>query len=285
MFDLKLICEDIRNIIEDRKKEICLDFIEKDHIYYMKDFDGEVKTTFPSVSKVIKKFYKEFDSEGISYSMAKGNEIKQKKILAEWKNSADYSINIGSRTHFILEKESLKMFGLEKEVRKPEFDCDLEQTIKSDAMIKGGLRFLNLMKERGAVLLDTEMILGDPELGYVGTPDKIWLIENQDKTEFGIVCTDYKTNKPKSFKKKSYTDNMFPPFDDYPNNALGHYYVQLPLYMRLFLKMLKDSKYANIKLYGCILAHLLDDASFNEYRVPKDVIDRTFKLDIKKYLK
>lgn len=285
MFDLKLICEDIRNIIEDRKKEICLDFIEKDHIYYMKDTDGEVKTTFPSVSKVIKKFYKDFDSEGISYSMAKGNEIKQKKILAEWKNSADYSINIGSRTHFILEKESLKMFGLEKEVRKPEFDCDLEQTIKSDAMIKGGLRFLNLMKERGAVLLDTEMILGDPELGYVGTPDKIWLIENQDKTEFGIVCTDYKTNKPKSFKKKSYTDNMFPPFDDYPNNALGHYYVQLPLYMRLFLKMLKDSKYANIKLYGCILAHLLDDASFNEYRVPKDVIDRTFKLDIKKYLK
>lgn len=285
MFDLKLICEDIRNIIEDRKKEICLDFIEKDHIYYMKDIDGEVKTTFPSVSKVIKKFYKDFDSEGISYSMAKGNEIKQKKILAEWKNSADYSINIGSRTHFILEKESLKMFGLEKEVRKPEFDCDLKQTIKSDAMIKGGLRFLNLMKERGAVLLDTEMILGDPELGYVGTPDKIWLIENQDKTEFGIVCTDYKTNKPKSFKKKSYTDNMFPPFDDYPNNALGHYYVQLPLYMRLFLKMLKDSKYANIKLYGCILAHLLDDASFNEYRVPKDVIDRTFKLDIKKYLK
>lgn len=285
MFDLKLICEDIRNIIEDRKKEICLDFIEKDHIYYMKDFDGEVKTTFPSVSKVIKKFYKDFDSEGISYSMAKGNEIKQKRILAEWKNSADYSINIGSRTHFILEKESLKMFGLEKEVRKPEFDCDLEQTIKSDAMIKGGLRFLNLMKERGAVLLDTEMILGDPELGYVGTPDKIWLIENQDKTEFGIVCTDYKTNKPKSFKKKSYTDNMFPPFDDYPNNALGHYYVQLPLYMRLFLKMLKDSKYANIKLYGCILAHLLDDASFNEYRVPKDVIDKTFKLDIKKHLK
>lgn len=285
MFDLKLICEDIRNIIEDRKKEICLDFIEKDHIYYMKDIDGEVKTTFPSVSKVIKKFYKDFDSEGISYSMAKGNEIKQKRILAEWKNSADYSINIGSRTHFILEKESLKMFGLEKEVRKPEFDCDLEQTIKSDAMIKGGLRFLNLMKERGAVLLDTEMILGDPELGYVGTPDKIWLIENQDKTEFGIVCTDYKTNKPKSFKKKSYTDNMFPPFDDYPNNALGHYYVQLPLYMRLFLKMLKDSKYANIKLYGCILAHLLDDASFNEYRVPKDVIDKTFKLDIKKHLK
>ena len=285
MFDLKLICEDIRNIIEDRKKEICLDFIEKDHIYYMKDTDGEVKTTFPSVSKVIKKFYKDFDSEGISYSMAKGNEIKQKRILAEWKNSADYSINIGSRTHFILEKESLKMFGLEKEVRKPEFDCDLEQTIKSDAMIKGGLRFLNLMKERGAVLLDTEMILGDPELGYVGTPDKIWLIENQDKTEFGIVCTDYKTNKPKSFKKKSYTDNMFPPFDDYPNNALGHYYVQLPLYMRLFLKMLKDSKYANIKLYGCILAHLLDDASFNEYRVPKDVIDKTFKLDIKKHLK
>ena len=38
------------------------------------------------------------------------------------------------------------------------------------------------MEERGAVLLDTEIILGDPELGYVGQPDKIWLMFNKQKT-------------------------------------------------------------------------------------------------------
>lgn len=279
--NLNSIAQDIRDIIEVKKKELSLDFVEEDHIYYMKDLDGDIKTNFPSVSKVIKKFYKEFDSDGISYSMSRGDLEKQKKILNEWKLAADYSINIGSRTHFILEKKSLELFNIDKEVRKPEFDCDLIQTIKSDAMVKGGIKFLNLMRERGAVLVDTELILGDPELGYVGTPDKVWIIENKDKSEFGIVCTDYKTNKPKSFKKKSYTDNMYPPFENYPNNALGHYYIQLPLYMRLLLNMLKNTKYENIKLYGCILAHLTDDGNFNEYRIPKDVIDKVFSLDIK----
>lgn len=284
MEDLIIHSDQIKKLIEQRKKELCLEFIEDDHIYYMKDLNGEVKNDFPSVSKVIKKFYNEFDAEGISYNMANGNPKKQQKLLNEWKQSADYSTNIGSRTHFILEKKSLEIFGIEKDVRQPEFDCDLEQIMKSDAMVRAGTKFLNLMKERGAVLVDTELILGDPELGYVGTPDKIWLIQNKEKTEVGIIITDYKTNKPKSFKENHYTDKMFPPFDEYPNNALGHYYIQLPLYGKLLIKMLKNTKYEKIKIYGCILAHLRDDAQFEEFRVPKDVINKVFELNIKNYI-
>jgi hypothetical protein len=140
------------------------------------------------------------------------------------------------------------------------------------------------MVERGAVLLDTEMVLGDPELGYTGQPDKIWLIMNKAATEFGLVITDWKTNKPKNFKKSQYTKKMLAPFQEYDDTALGHYYIQLPLYGKLLLKMLEGSKYSNIKLYGCIISHLRDDAQFEEFRVPKQVIDIILGMDMKKYL-
>jgi hypothetical protein len=77
---------------------------------------------------------------------------------------------------------------------------------------------------------------------------------------------------------------MYSPFENYPNTALGHYYVQLPLYGKLLLKMLEGSKYENIKLYGCIITHLKEDATFEEYRVPKDIINIVMDMDVNKYL-
>ncbi len=38
--------------------------------------------------------------------------------------------------------------------------------VSGDKMINAGKSFLNLMKERGAEILDTEIVLGHPELGY-----------------------------------------------------------------------------------------------------------------------
>ena len=55
--ELKKIAEEIRQILEEKRKELELTFIEDTHTYYMKDMNGEVKSTFPSVSKVLKKFF------------------------------------------------------------------------------------------------------------------------------------------------------------------------------------------------------------------------------------
>jgi hypothetical protein len=140
------------------------------------------------------------------------------------------------------------------------------------------------MEERGAILLDTEMVLGDPELGYTGQPDKIWLIMNRTKTEFGLVITDWKTNKPKNFLETSYTKRLKEPFGKYPDTALGHYYLQLPFYGKLLKKMLAGTKYEDIKLYGCVISHLKDDSQYDEYKVPQEVIDIIMDMDMKKYL-
>jgi hypothetical protein len=151
-------------------------------------------------------------------------------------------------------------------------------------MITAGKNFLNLMEQRGAVLLDTEMVLGDPELGYTGQPDKVWLIMNIHQNEFGLVITDWKTNKPKNFLETRYTKRMLEPYQKQPDIALGHYFVQLPLYGKLLIKLLQGTKYENIKLYGCIVTHLKETAEFDEYRVPKEVITTTLEMDMKKYL-
>ena len=276
---LNNIAKEIREIISQKQDEFGLSFEEENHIYTMNG-----RTDYPSVSKVLKKFYTEFPLEEASFAKSKGDPQRQQELIEEWTAAGTYSTNMGSRVHFVLESEVIKNNGNYKEVRQPEFKCDLTQIMKGDNMIVAGKKYLDLMGERGAVLLDTEMVLGHPELEYTGQPDKVWLMMNRDKTEFGVVITDWKTNKPKNFVSTSYTKKMLKPFEKYDDTALGHYYVQLPLYGKLLLKMLEGTKYENIKLYGCVVSHLKEDTLYDEYKVPQDIVNIVLGMDMKQYL-
>lgn len=282
--NLKEISKEIKEILENRRTELNLTFEEDTHTYTMNDVGGKSRDDWYSVSKVLKKFYEPFDTEGIAERKSKGDPVEKARLIKEWSDAGTYSTNLGSRTHYILEKKSVEMFELNKEVRQPIFECDFTQILKSDSMISAGVNFLELMKERGGELMDTELVLGDPELGYVGQPDKVWLFRDKTGKNVGILVTDYKSNKPKNFEVNQFTKPMYPPFQKQPNNSLGHYYLQLPLYGKLILKMLQGSKYEDIKLLGCIIVLLKEDGKFEEFRVPKDVEKTILNMDIKKYL-
>jgi hypothetical protein len=282
--DLELIAKEIREILDKKRSELELTFFENEHIYYMKDKDGEIRNNFPSVSKVMKLFYEEFPTNEAAEKKSKGDPILKEQLIKEWAEAGTYSTNMGSRVHYLLEKKTLDLFNHPKEVRVPHFECDFEQILKGDSMINAGTNYLKLMKDRGAVLLDTEMVLGDPNLGYTGQPDKMWLILNKDKTEFGIIITDWKTNKPKNFEENQFTKRMYPPFQKHPNNALGHYFTQLPFYGKLLKEMLKGSKYSDINIFGCIIVLLKENSEFEEFRVPKEVLDTILSMNIQKYL-
>ena len=284
MIDLNEVAKEIRGLLDKRREELELTFVEDTHTYYMKDETGVIRSDYPSVSKVMKYFYEEFDSEGISLKKAKGDPDVQQQLLDEWKAAGDYATNMGSRVHYMLEKKTIEMFGDYKEVRQPIFECDFTQILKGDSMISAGIAYLNLMVERGAVLLDTEIVLGDPELKYTGQPDKVWLIMNKEQTEFGLVITDWKSNKKKNFEENHFTTRMKYPFQKHPNNALGHYFTQLPFYGKLLLKMLEGTKYENIKLYGCIVVLVKDIGDYEEFRVPKEVQETILEMDMSKYL-
>ena len=216
--------------------------------------------------------------------MSNGNLYDQQILLEQWKSTADYATNMGSRVHYELEKELISRNGKYKEVRQPIFECDESQIIKGDSMISAGKQFIDMMEERGCVLLDTEMVLGDNELGYVGQPDKDWLSFNRDMTDFGLIVTDWKTNQPKNFVSQPYTKKMLPPFDKYDDTALTHYYVQIPLYARLLIKMLQGSKYENLKFLGGIIVLLKADGTYEEYRIPQDIINKVLTMDLTKYI-
>lgn len=217
--DLNLIAKEINNLLDQRRKELELTFIEEKHIYYMKDTNGILRKNFPSVSKLIKMFHKPFDAEGMALKMSKGDPEAAKQLQEQWRELGRLSTNLGSRVHFELENELVSRYDNFKEVRKPIFECNQEQIIKSDNMIAAGKKYIDLMEERGAVLLDTEIVLGDNTLGYTGQADKSWLMLNKEKNNFGIVITDWKglpvdtpiltNNGWKNMGELSFNDKVF----------------------------------------------------------------------------
>ena len=282
--DLKKVANELRQILDRKRENLQLSFEEETHKYTMLDFDGDLKSDFPSVSKVMKLFYDEFPADKKAFEMAGGDPDEAERILAEWAEKGRVSTSTGSRVHYFLEEHTLQEFDINKEVRQPIFDCDAEQIVVSDTMIVAGKRYIDLLKERGCVLLDTEIVLGHPELGYTGQPDKVWVVESVNG-EPGLLITDWKTNKEKNFIVQKYIKPMRPPFENLPNNALGHYKTQLPLYGKLLLKMLEGTKYENIPLLGCIIVRLTEDREFVEYRVDKSTINTILNMDIKPMLK
>lgn len=190
--DLKVISQEINELLTQRRDKLGLYFIEEDHKYFMKDIKGKLKNDFPSVSTVLKKFYTPFDAMSKSLDMCNGNQHEAQILRKTWAETGEYASNMGSRVHFILEQELVDRNGGYKQVREPIFVVDDEQTRKGDDMITAGKKYLDLMESRGAVLLDTEIVLGDNEFGYTGQPDKVWLMFNKDKSDFGIVITDWK---------------------------------------------------------------------------------------------
>ena len=275
--ELLRIGQEIRDLIDKKQKELELSFVEDDHIYYIRDNNGKMRTDFPSVSTVIKQFYNDFPALDKSLDMCNGDIVKQDELLREWVGTADYANSKGSRVHYLLEMDLLKQYGSYKEVRKPHFECDEQQTADGNAMIDAGHNFIRQMHRRGAVLLDTEMVLGSSDLEYTGQPDKMWIMFDKEGN-LGVVISDWKTNKPKNFQVHAYTEPMLPPFEDHMDTALAHYMIQLPLYIRLFLDMLKGTKYENIKVLGGIIVHLTSDAKLTEYRIPKEFINKVLTM-------
>ena len=284
--DLKKISLEIRDIFSEYQKKHSLSFLEDTHTYFIKNEKGDITSDMPSVSSVLKAFYNHFDSASTRSFKNCGGDIElERTLLTEWGYKASYATNMGSRVHYILEKELVGQYGAYKEVRQPIFECDDEQIATGDAMITAGKNFIELMHQRGAVLLDTEMVLGSIGLGYFGQPDKVWLILDK-QGNIGIVITDWKTNKKENMSDeiKPWTKNLLHPFSSLIDNALSHYKLQLPLYAKLLLHMLKDTKYSDIKFLGSVIVHLTSEATFTEYRVTNDIVNTIMDMDVKKFL-
>ena len=98
--ELLAIGQEIRDLITKKQEELELSFVEDDHIYYIRDNNGVIRTDFPSVSTVIKQFYNDFPALDKSLDMCNGDIVKQDELLREWTGTADYANSKGSRVHY-----------------------------------------------------------------------------------------------------------------------------------------------------------------------------------------
>ena len=79
MIDLKSVASEIRELISERQKSLGLVFEEDKHIYTMNG-----KKDYPSVSKVLKSFYREFPLEEAALKKAGGNPQEAERLKEEW---------------------------------------------------------------------------------------------------------------------------------------------------------------------------------------------------------
>lgn len=282
--EMEKIAQNIRDAIKNYQIKNELTFQEDSHTYFIKNKENNIISDMPSVSTVVESFFEPFKPETTkAFKNCFGNKDKETALLNEWAATGEYAANKGSRVHYILEKNLINSYNNFKTIRKPIFSCDDVQIKEGNNMIKAGGDFINLMHQRGAIMLDTEIILGNEELGFFGQPDNVWLMRNKEN-KIGMVMTDWKTNKPKNFKTQSYTKKMKYPFNEYDSTALGHYYIQLPLYTKLLLKMLENTSCENIPMFGGVVVLLKKDKTFEEYKVPQFFFNTIKNLTIKNYI-
>ena len=108
--NLDIEANQIRQVLDEKRKEFHLTFEEKSHKYTMMDEYGQVRDDWPSVSKIIKLFYDEFPTEQAAIKKAKGDVELAEQLKQEWALAGTYSTNMGSRTHYLLEKKSVELF-------------------------------------------------------------------------------------------------------------------------------------------------------------------------------
>ena len=207
-------------------------FLEKSHSYLI---DGQ-PTGSLSVTRLLKKFKKEFEQEKTAQRVAKKTGSTTEAVLAEWAANNLYSTTLGSMLHKYIEN-----FYANKRI---EFEGSLEK-LGSEQKKKLGETLPKLIQyfqsfyndHKHLLCFRSEMVLGDIEDTKVcGMMDM--LVYNTETEKFEIW--DFKTNK--KMEKHSQWGNLFYPFDDMTEGEVNEYTIQLNCY-KYFIE-----KYTSIKI-------------------------------------
>ena len=226
---------DFKSLIELESTFSDIFFVEKNHTY--KIGNTQAKT---SVSGLIKKYEKPFDSEKIAPFVAKRDKLTVEEVLNKWEFLKDYSCHKGSEFHKFVENflyrkqisinnDSIKAFY---ESKKPSyFDADIENYYSDiKKLIKNFVEFYKWWKQ-DHILIKSEFVIGDRETGLCGTIDNLSL--NVKTNE--LVIFDYKTNKEIK-KTNPRKENLLSPLNHLENCEYTKYSMQLSLYSSIIEK-------------------------------------------------
>ena len=169
--------------------------------------------TFQSVTQFIGQFHEPFDTEYWSKKKADDAGVDQAEIKKEWKRLNDYANEIGTDTHNYIE------FYYKKEFQEIPTNLDLLHRITKFQKIHA--KQLHKLEP-----LAFEVRVFSPKWKKAGMIDSLFLYNGK------IFILDWKTNKEfrtDSHPKGTY-HKLLEPFDDFYENHLNEYSIQLSMY-------------------------------------------------------
>lgn len=163
------------------------------------------------VTSFLENFVKQFDSDYWSKKKANDLGITQEEMLAEWDATRDRSCELGHNVH-----DYIEMF-YEKNCTTLTTDIEANERIE---------KFHKIYEERLKQLISigSEIKVFSKKWGIAGTIDKLYLYENS------IIIGDWKTNKKIKTDKDYCFNKLLPPFNNYKENEINKYSLQLSLY-------------------------------------------------------
>ena len=218
---------------------IKLDFNEEKHIYFVDN-----KPLKASVSKLIKKYYKEFptdqkaeeisDSTKFNGVVNKYTGMSKQEILNQWTTINLESTTRGTRVH-----EFGEFYPFNKKL-KPR--CKQEEAI---------VKFWDSVPEH-IIPVTMELRMYHFKKMFAGTADIILYDTSNDS----YIIADYKTNKDlfKNYQKQK----MLAPFEDMLDSPYSHYSLQLSFYQLLLEQI-------GVKVSKRILVYLTVDGECEMY--------------------
>ena len=264
-YDLPEIVRIRENIVNSYSNK--LKFIEETHQYFL---DG---VEYDCVSHVTHK-YNPFDQEKVAnetYLRAKNNPNSKyygktvKQIIKEWEDHSADACEKGTNVHAFGESMFYYLTGTGEilDECKDAFKDGVPspRNKKEEAVLK----FWNDLPENMIPVLAETKVFNKIGTPYAGTFDILfYYLDTKCPEKSGLVIFDYKTNA--DLYKNFNLQTMLAPFDDYLDQPIGYYRLQLALYQI-------PIEYLGYKVVGRRLIWLKEDGEYDKVKIP-DLTDR-----------
>ena len=214
-------------------------FFEEDHHY---EYKGQ--RVGISVTRLIEEYCNEFDAETIAEKVAAKENKTIQQVLNEWEYKNKFACEKGSTCH-----EYAQSLWSGNEYNELLFDGSMEYINAVNKIQNQAKQFYKDYQDRLEHLAD-EFVIGSDEYDIASAIDHIFI----NKLTGGLVLVDYKTNSYLSgYNKKAYSKKMKVPLQHLNDDAIHHYYIQLPIYKYLV------EKYTNLKFEEMFIVYFSEN--------------------------
>ena len=245
-----------------------LTFIEDGHKYFLNGQDGSRKE-LQSVSATIHEFvpFVDWDEKAEGCALKEGVDVSV--IKRRWEENNVRATNNGTSTHLF--GEMYHWFVTDDLNRMsniiwPQYEKGylIPYSEKQNAVQQYNEDLFNV-HDMYPLMVETQVYTDK----YAGTFDKlIYYKHPTDNSKSGLILADYKTNASLTNDyNRSHNTMMLPPFNDFIDEALSHYTLQLSLYQIPLEDM-------GMKILSRRIIWLKNDGTYEQIAVP----DTTLRL-------